>query len=463
MTTFAQAVRKTPVSARTANGMKAQKSTTNPVVDFFFKAGAMRGQDPIAAFAAAFASNKEQATRVALWARDAREGAGERETFRQILRWLEKTDPKTAARVLLRVPELGRWDDVLCVETLAMKEIAYLMVGEALQTGDGLCAKWMPRQGAQAAELRRFFGMTPKQWRKTLVQMTNVVEQRMCAKDWSNIEYSHVPSLAMSRYNRAFSRNDAARFLEYKNALVRGDKSVKINAGAVYPYDIVKAIRTAGVDVQVAAEQWKALPNYVGEASILPVVDVSGSMMTPVGGNLQAIDVSISLGLYLADKNRGPFKDVFCTFSEKPKLEVLKGNIVQKIAQLQQSDWGMNTNLNAVFDHVLKLAVANDVAQKDMPQYILIMSDMQFDQCICHDDSAMEMIQRKYTNAGYEVPKVVFWNINAYDNVPVSFNAKGVALVSGFSPVIVRSILSAKNVTPEAVMLETIMSDRYAF
>ena len=102
--------------------------------------------------------------------------------------------------------------------------------------------------------------------------------------------------------------------------------------------------------------------------------------------------------------------------------------------------------------------------QEDMPKMLLILSDMQFDECAKFDDSAMEMIKRQFTSAGYEVPLIVFWNLNSHDNVPVKHNAKGVALVSGFSPSIVKAVLAAnmEDFTPEAIMLKTVMQDKYA-
>ena len=304
--------------------------------------------------------------------------------------------------------------------------------------------------------------MSPKFYRKSLVEMTKVVEQNMCANTWTEINYSHVPSLAAARYQKAFKKHDPAGYEAYKAKLSTGE--AKVNAAAVYPYDVIKSRRFGGDDKVIQA-QWDSLPNYIGDELVLPVVDVSGSMSTPVGGNtnLRCIDVSVSLGLYLADKNKGPFKDMFLTFSEKTKLEVLKGNLIDKLNQLESSDWGMSTNLHGAFEAILKYAVKGKVSAKDMPKYILIMSDMEFNTCTKYDDSAMQMIERQYSAAGYEVPNIVFWNLNARaGNVPVKYDKKGVALVSGFSPSIMTSILAAEDLDPASVMMQTLNSPRYA-
>jgi hypothetical protein len=470
MNSFANAVANQ--EARTANGMKARKSTTNACVDLFYKIGASRGKDIVPDFVAAMVESKDLALRIVQWARDARGGAGERQIFRDVLIFLEKNDPDSALKLIAKVPELGRWDDLLIFTDPVLKNAAFAFIGNALKAENGLCAKWMPRQGKVAVELRKFLGLSPKQYRKTLVNLTKVVEQQMCAKDWDNINFSHVPSVAAARYKKAFNRN-TTKYAEYVQALVNGDVDVKVNAGAVFPYDVLKGMITRYVsydktETSLVEKQWEALENFVGDANILPMVDVSGSMTCPAGGyssksKLTCLEVAVSLGLYLSDKNTGAFKDIFATFSGSPTLENLKGTIVQKAQQMNTSSWGMNTDVIKCFQNILNVAKKGKVPQDEMPDILLILSDMQFDQCAKFDDSALESVKRLYAEAGYDVPKVVFWNLNASDNVPVKSNEKGVALVSGFSPAIVRAVLAndLDDFTPENIMLKTVMIERY--
>ena len=458
--------------ARTANGMKARKSTAKKTVDLFYNIGASRGKDITASFVAAYVENQDVALRIAQWARDVRGGAGERQLFRDILVHLEKADPDAALALLKKVPEVGRWDDIFVFSTPTLKSAAYTMLGDALRAGNGLAAKWTPRKGKVAAEIRAFFGMTPKQYRKSLVALTKVVETQMCANDWDNINFSHVPSVAARNYKKAFNRHTPA-FAEYVAKLVKGDKTVKVNADAIYPHDVLKGIAHGYKSLDKTEKdhvkaQWDALPNYVGDASILPIVDVSGSMTVPVGGYgsgnaTRCIDVAIGLGLYLADKNKGVFKDTFLTFSDKPELVTLRGDILQKVDQMERSHWEMSTNLHAAMNKILSVAVKGNVPASDMPKMLLILSDMQFNQCARFDNSAMEMIERKFAEAGYTVPQVVFWNLNASDNVPVKADKSGAALVSGFSPSIMKALLSADldQFTPEGIMLKTVMVPRY--
>ena len=465
MNTFATAIDNQ--EARTANNMKARVSTANSCVDLFFKIGASRGQDIIPAFVAALTENIDYALRIAQWARDVRGGAGERQLFKDILSYLEKRDPDTAIKLIYKIPEIGRWDDMLIEYTNStVRDAAFALYGDAIKEGNGLAAKWAPRKGAIAVQLRRAWGMSPKQYRKTIVNLTNVVESLMCDKHWNVIDFGKIPSLAHARYRKAFSRNSET-YSEYCEALEKGE--AKINASAVYPYDVLKTVidRYSQVNTdegRAIIAQWDALPNYMSDENVLPMVDVSGSMTWGNVGTpgLMPIHVAVSLGLYCADKAQGAFKDVFLTFSGNPQLVKLKGNVLEKVSQMERADWGMNTNLHAAFDKVLTVATQHRVPASDMPSIILILSDMQFDACYSYDDSAIEMIRRKYSAAGYEMPGVVFWNLNSYGNVPVKFDEHGTALISGFSPSIMKSVLAGReNMTPEGIMRKAIMSERY--
>jgi hypothetical protein len=453
----------------TTNGMAALNTSTTALTDLFFNIGAMRGKDIIPQFTSALSENRELALRIALWSRDARGGAGERQLFRDILNHLENTDVSAAEALANRVGELGRWDDLFVFKTKHMKEFGFELIKQALAAKNGLAAKWTPRKGPISVELRKYLGWSPKHYRKTLVALTSVVETQMCANDWDNINFSHVPSVASARYKKAFNRH-TPKFAEYVNALVSGDTSVKVNAGAIYPYDVLSALKGYNVDSTIknhVIAQWAALPNFVGDANILPLVDVSGSMSCSAGGknaSLTCMDVAVSLGLYLSDKNLGEFKNKFITFHEKPELITLEGDIVQQNQQMLRSKWGMSTNLESAFNLILNLATSCNVRNADMPEILLILSDMQFNQAVTSpSDTAMEMIERAYAAAGYSVPKIVFWNLNASGNVPVTSDKSGAALVSGFSPSIMTSLLSAdmSEFTPYGIMIKTIMNERY--
>lgn len=451
----------------TENGCVTNVSSLNKNTDFFFLAGASRGKDIIPIFAGALAEDPEVAIRILEWCRDLRGGAGERQTFRVLFKYLIGAEPALAKRVLVKVPELGRWDDLFVTFGTTLERDALRMIAHALNvTKDGLCAKWCPRTGAESNKIRAYLKVTPKQYRRLVVDLSKTVEQQMCAQEWANIEYSHVPSVAAGRYQKAFSKHDPVRYGEFKTKLVAGE--TKINASAVFPYDVIRSLRNG--DKVVSNEQWKALPNYLegSTENILSVVDVSGSMNSvSVSGSVTALDVAISLGIYVSERMNGVFKDQFITFSSTPALLKLAGNLSQRYDQMSESQWNMSTDVGAVFNLILNAAVKNSVPEDQMPTKILILSDMEFDACTNRANntvSAMEYIEEKYKTAGYKLPQVVFWNLNGRSgNSPVTYNKIGTALISGFSPTIVKSVLGGDEMTPISIMLKTVMISRYDF
>ena len=460
----------------TENGMITSSSTLSATLDLFFVIGAVRrdisktsGQERIISkFEAARNEDALITRKLLFWARDVRGGAGEREVFRVLLRYTAKNYPQDVIDNIDLISEYGRWDDLFCLFNTQVESNAIDLIIRNLQAKNGLLAKWMPRLGGKvpdqkkhiANKVRNAMNLTPKEYRKMLVELTNVVETPMCAKEFEKINYEHVPSLAMSRYSKAFQTRDNERFGAYKDALASGD--AKVNASAVYPYDVTKNLIHG--DSDLAVEQWKALPNFLEGSNerVLPICDVSGSMDTIIGGNTTAMEVCISLGLYISERNEGPFKDAFITFSESPELQYLTGDLKSRYTQLNSAEWGMSTNLESTFNLILNQATKHNVPVEEMPTCILIMSDMEFNQAIRRQDTALDMIKSKYNDSGYEMPKVVFWNlVSRHDNFPVKSDEKGTALVSGFSPSILKTVLTGNAMNPVQIMLDTLNAPRY--
>lgn len=463
----------------TENGMATNSSSLNEVVDLFYTIGAMRGQDKqrlIAKFLAAFHTDSTRSMKILFWVRDIRGGAGERQIFRDIIKYLADNYTNSLKKNLKYIPEYGRWDDLLSLENTKLESAAFHLIKEAISEGGTLAEKWMPRKGKTASKLRKYMGVTPKEYRKLLVNGTSVVETLMCAKRWKDIDFSKIPSLASARYQKSFLKNAEKTYRDYIDQLKEG--KTKINASAVYPYDVVKSLNSG--NFEVANEQWKALPDYLKDTNemILPMVDTSGSMAVAAGNNknVSCMDIAVSLGLYISERNEGLFKNAFLTFSSNPKLQYLSGSLKDRYTQLYQADWGMNTNIKAAFDMILKQAVKHKLNQSEMPDKILILSDMQFDSAINNNryygrnnpgdmwnPTAQELIEEMYAEAGYKVPKIVYWNIQSRNgDIPVKFDKDGTALISGFSPAIMTSILGSDDFSPISIMDKTILSDRYA-
>lgn len=461
----------------TENGMTTNSSSLNHCVDLFFQIGAMRGQDEkrlINSFSKAYAENPLIAMKLAFWARDVRGGAGERQIFRNIITHLAKNHMTSISKNIHLISEYGRWDDILTLIGTTLEANVLKLISKALEDKNGLCSKWLPRPSvnnrdkkAQAEVIRKHLGLTPKAYRKLLAELSNTVEQAMCGKNWGVIDYNKLPSKAMANYMKAFSKNDTERFQAYLSSLEKGEEGVKINAGAVYPYDIIKTLRS-GQD-RGAQAQWNALPNFLkgSEERFIPIIDVSGSMFWPeskISGDLYAGHVGQSLSLYISERNEGPFKDAVITFDSTPSLAILKGNLLERYNQLQSIRVGSSTNLEAVYELILSQAVKHSVPESEMPTMIIIFSDMEFNVSTrgYGNPTAQQMVEKMYGEAGYKLPKIVYWNLASRNsNVPVKFDKQGTALVSGFSPSLLSSILGGEDCTPESMMLKVVNSERY--
>lgn len=440
----------------TTNGALAHISTDNPLVDLFYKIGASREQDLSELFLQAFQTDPTTCGRILFWARDVREGAGERDTFRKLFSVLPE---ETKNYLAVHVPFYGRWDDLL--EVGAGPVTTYSLISEALLThNDALCAKWMPRKGDKANELRKALGLTNKEYRLLLSSLSKTVEQQMCANKWEDINFSHVPSVASKAYQKAFQKHQEARYKEWQAGLLTGE--TKVNANAIFPHDVIVGMKNGSAET--AEAQWKALPDYMTPGKkILPMVDVSGSMTCSAPGtNVTCLDISIALGLYISERNVGPFQYEMLTFESHPSICRVSGSLQKRVKVTEKLSWGGSTNLAKAMDEILKQAAYRNVKQEDMPELLLVLSDMQFDPDML-EETSLSMIQRKFETAGYKVPGIVFWNLNSKDNMPALDKETGVAMVSGFSPSILKVITACdmENFTPLGVMKLTVNSERY--
>lgn len=487
MTTFLEAM--TTNDSTTANGAVTNSTSSNYNVDLFFLAGACRRQSEqniISALQKSYAQDRLKTLKIIFWAGDIRQGAGERRFFKIALSWLSENHPDDIQDNLSLIPEFSRWDVIF--ELAMTNEILFSYIISTLVSRDhaqhGLLCKWLPRKiyatdkykeiscnkhttytkvtkkkrllyGGIAGKIMERLRLTPKQYRKILVNGTKVVEQQMCAKKWDEIDYSKVPSVALNKYTAAWYRNDTQRFKQYIEDVNAG--KTKINAKAIFPSDIVKKALYGERQLTKAQEtQWNNLPNWLDgkENSIIPVCDVSGSMYG------MPMAVSVSLGLYISERNIGPFKNAFFTFSQNPELQILEGTLSERLNQLHDAEWGSSTNISAVFQQILYKAHEAKLPAEQMPKTILIISDMEFDNC--GNLTNYEGIKELYRVSGYECPNIVFWNVNGrLNNVPVKVNDKGVALISGYSPSIMKAVLTAV-INPVDVMNNMIESDRYS-
>ena len=487
----------------TENGAVTHKTTKSDLLDMFAMGAAMRtrsDEDVILMFRKAFKENPVYALKCLFYIRDVRGGQGERRFFRVVMKDLAKFDTEAARRNLKFVPEFGRWDDLYVFVGTPLEADALQIMKDQLALDvecktPSLLAKWLKSENTSSVESRRlgnitreFFGMSHKQYRKTLSilrERINVLERLMSEGRWDEIEFDKIPSKAGMKYKNAFARHDLERA---KNENVQTyadfakDSTKKVNAKALYPYECVhQALNIMGNqqgwssrgnhvaldDTQrlMTNKYWDNLADYFNGATFngIALVDTSGSMSgTP-------IEVAISLGLYCAEKNQGAFANHFISFESNPHwIETSGVDFCDKVYRITGAEWGGSTNVEAAMDLILNVAKQNGCSQDEIPQNLVIISDMEFNYCVTSNnygrgnvnDTLFEKIAAKYRANGYEMPHVIFWNVNARQaNIPMLGNGN-VSFVSGFSPSIFETIMSGK--TGYDLMMEKLDSERYA-
>ena len=479
----------------TENGGITHKTTKSMLLDMFAMGAAMRNRsenDVILMFKNAYDENPEYALKCLFYIRDVRGGQGERRFFRVCMNWLAKTHPEAAKRNMPFIAEFGRWDDMYCLmgTTLEKDMFALLKKQFVLDLSCGtpsLLAKWLPSCNASSKDTiakgnktREAFGLTQKEYRKALSVLRkriNVLERLMSAGKWDEIEFDKIPSKAGLIYKNAFARRD---IIKKKYEAFAKDTNTKVNAGTLYPYEVVeKALQCRytnmdNTDRLMVNKYWENLPNWVKDANFngICVIDTSGSMSgTP-------INVAISLGMYCAERAGGPFANHYISFASRPQLIETKGiDFVDKVRRIYDTNLVDNTNIEAVFDLLLNTAIQNNCSQEEIPQNIVIVSDMQVDAArgIGRNynyitgrwennlnipmETLMESIRKKWAANRYQLPCLVYWNVDARDNTILD-GGENVSYVSGFSPSIFRSILTGKNSMD--LMYEVLDNERYA-
>lgn len=441
----------------TLNGALTNISSGSKTLDFFVLSGTRNMADIIPLFQDAFHENKDLAIRSLLHLRDCRGGKGERETTQTLVKVLVEMDEKMAKKVMKKLPELGRWDDLLAFFGTALELDALRLIKKGLfDNKDGLCFKWMPRKGVHAKKLQAYFKMTEKEWRTLLSANSDTVEQKMCAQEWNKIYYPHVPSLAMNQYKGAFREKDKFNFERYLEEVKEG--KAKINANVLVPHEICRKAEQAGADLL-----WANLPDYLADCkeNFFPLIDVSSSME-----NAKVLDHAVALGLYIAERNKGVLKNKFLTFSTDPNIDTIKGkSLIEKITSIKGAEWGGSTNLEKAFVELLRYLKKEKTAKEDMPTTLIVFSDMEFNNPNASKyfkQKNIDVIRKQYQQSGFEMPKLIFWNLSGrVGNMPVKKNDQGVAMVSGFSPALMTTILKGEEFNPFNAMIAAIGIDKY--
>lgn len=478
---------------RTENGAVTYKSTQSACLDLFASIGALRGADEEEIwqrFLNAYHENPLLAMRLLFYARDVRGGLGERRVFRVILNRLALYAPESVKRNIKWVGCFGRYDDLMtlldtplkdeAVEEIRRQLLEDVRACEAGEKGISLLAKWMPSVNAscpetvaRARQLARALGMREKEYRLTLTMLRkkiDILENYLRERDYT-FSYEKVPSKAGFRYRKAFLRNDGSRYREYIERVQAGE--AKMNTAALYPYDIIAPVLSLGTfgrnarltmdERRVVDAAWNSQKDFTRGENALAVIDGSGSMYWNGVSPIPAA-VALSLGIYFAERNEGPFRNHFITFSEHPRLVEIKGNdICAKVQHCMKYNEVANTNLERVFRLILDTAVKHHMTQEDLPARIYIISDMEFDACVRdggrtnYDNAA-----RMFSAHGYRLPQIVFWNVASRNRQqPVTKDQQGTVLVSGCTPKLFEMAVSGE-ISPYQYMLDILNGERYA-
>ena len=489
----------------TENGALTHKSTMSGLLDLFGMGAAYRIRsdvDCIMLFSKAYDEDPVYALKCLFYLRDVRGGQGERRFFRVVTRWLANNKTEVMRRNLKFVPEFGRWDDLYEFIGTKLENDAFELMRKQLMLDvqcktPSLLAKWLKSENtsssksrALANKTREAFHMNHKEYRKTLSTLRErikVLERLMSENRWDEIEFDKIPSKAGLVYRNAFARHDLERILsnpEIKTyAEFIKDTETKVNAKTLYPYEVVaKAYNLTyknysyyyhnsfddnldSTDRAAINKYWDNLKDYFNGCSLdaLCMIDTSGSMW---GSEASApINVAISIGLYAAERARGPFAGHYISFSSHPQLIETAGvDFVDKVRRIYSTNICENTNIEAAFDMLLNTAIKTHCKQSDLPKSIIVVSDMEFDSQRVYygysNNTLMENIAMKWAQHGYQMPNLVYWNVQArQDNIPMTVK-DGISYVSGFSPVLFEQIMKGK--TAFNLMMDKLNDERYA-
>ena len=479
---------------KTENGETAFRSTKSGLIDLFATIGAMRNrsdEDIINAFEKAYLEDKLLAMKMLFYARDVLQGLGERRVFRVIETFMAKRYPDVMKKNLKIISDFGRWDDLYDFVGTPIEADAFAIMKEQFDNdlsnmAEGkaisLLGKWLKSVNTSSNESRKlgrltakYFGLSEKEYRKSAAKLrayTNVVEVKMTSNQWDSIDYESVPSKAANLYREAFERHDEDRYNDYVSKLVKGE--AKINAAAIMPYDIVKEYYNKSKTLhwkgsgcerefiydEVIEQQWKALPNFVnGEHAFIVMADTSGSMSG------LPMETSVSLAIYFAEKNKGAYHNKFMTFSTTPSLVSMKDgeSLCSKVATVNNTDPGGSTNLEAAFSMILDAAVKGHVDSKELPSALVVITDMEIDSRSSGADlNFMDDMEARFKDAGYEMPVVVWWNVNARSNTfHGKFTDPRVRFISGSSAATFKGLCEHMGETPYELMVNTLNVPRY--
>lgn len=453
----------------TENGALAYATTGSALVDLNFSA--CSGKEELEAkFLKAYAENPELVVKWLFYARDVRGGLGMRKLFRDLFMILPE---EVQDKVIEYVPEYGRYDDLIyiyfhdynkafnIIKNQLMEDLRNYSAGNPIS----LLAKWMPSNNTSSAETRKQakilaceLRLTDRNYRRMLSKLRKylrVTECDMSANKWNEIEYERVPAKAFMNYRNAFDRHDHERFDEFVS-------TGKVKTSSIYPFEIFSKVKDLQKEDPVLEQIWENLPN-ADTGNTLVVADGSGSMTwgNVFGSQATPWDVAHAMAFYFGERAKGCFKNKYITFSALPQLISFNSDmtLLQKVRLAEIHNDCSNTDIVKTFNLILSTAVNNHLSTEDMPKNILIISDMEFDECGI-PVPPLEAIAKRFAKYGYKLPRLIFWNVGNKTKVPMQKNEEGITFVSGYSIAQCEAIIHGE-LDPYKNLVNILISDRY--
>ena len=487
---FAKAIENEQKWTRTENGAVALNTTGTAVLDLFSTICALREASEArieSLVSEAYAEDPELTVKCIFYARDVREGLGERNTFRVAIKYLANKHPEAVIDNIRYFGEYGRYDDLYCLVGTPVEDEMWRYVSAQLRADMANClqnksvsllAKWLKTADASSEKTRKLGIYTAKKLGvsvylykraiRKLRKYIDITEAKMCAKKWDKIDYSAVPSRAAMIYREAFKKHDEERYNSFINKVNTGEE--KINASTLYPYDLVRKYwdgyswnrRLKWYDDDTVEALWSNLPNYVSPGTnAIIIADTSGSMNDNDEG--KPMDSALGLALYFAQRNTGAYHGLWMNFSSNPSWQKIKGEtLFQMLQNVNMNNWNGSTNLQAAFQLVLETAVRNNVSPDEMPKALIVISDMEIDRCTSDKWTFYDTMKLTFAQYGYKIPQVIFWNVHSrHDVFHADDNRKGVILCSGHSTTIFKNLINTIEMTPVEYMIKVLGSERY--
>lgn len=462
-------------TTKNTKGGNYYSSTYNANLDFFCKISRYNTEDEILdVFKKALDEDETLALANLLYVLDIREGKGERRIFKTIFKMICTNKVELAEKILPFIKDLGRYDYILVGMNTPLENKVIEIIKKQLEEDEksdnpSLLAKWLPslrthnKNNKMAKILCKKLNLTEKEYRKLLSELRsklNIVEKNITNK--TSINFSTVPTKAMLKYRNCFNERYKDDYKAYLEKVSKGEE--KINTTGLFPYEIINKLTDYYGDIKditeeeskLCDEMWKNAKDILNgnNSNILVVADTSGSMTCCNGLPLAN---SLGLAIYLAERNKGIFKDYFITFSSEPKLQHIAGNnIFEKVSSIESIV--SNTDIDKVFSLILNALKDNKSNKDECPSHIIIISDMEFDQGVLSDEGTnFEGWKKTFEEAGYNLPTIIFWNVAAETyGAPVSMFHENVLMISGFSTNILDNLLSLEEYTPIDAMIASL-------